>query len=95
MNECFSVAFSTRLECSGIIHIGHYCQGKSAVLEHTPIETVFTDACDEAAGGVFGGDWFHFSWSHDWPKARTLNINEKEVIAVAIAAHRWAPYWIN
>ena len=35
------------------------------MLEHTTIETVFTDACDEAAGGVFGGDWFHFNWSHD------------------------------
>ena len=67
--------------------------GRSTVLEHTPIETVFTDACDEAAGGVFGGDWFHFNWSHDWPKAKTFHINEKEVIAVAIAAHRWAPYW--
>ena len=69
--------------------------GRSAVLEHTPIETVFTDACDDAAGGVLGGEWFHFSWSHDWPKARNFHINEKEVIAVAIAAHSWAPYWTN
>ena len=34
-------------------------KNRLAVLDHTPIKTVFTDACDEAAGGVFGGYWFH------------------------------------
>ena len=69
--------------------------GRSALLDETPIETVFTDACNEAAGGVFGQDWFYFNWTQDWPLAKTFHINEKEVVAVALAAHRWAPQWRN
>ena len=69
--------------------------GKSAILDEVPIETVFTDACDEAAGGVFGRDWFYFNWSQDWPLARHFHINEKVVVAVALAAHRWAKKWQN
>lgn len=69
--------------------------GRSALLDETSIETVFTDACNEAAGGVFGQDWFYFNWTQDWPLAKTFHINEKEVVAVALAAHRWAPQWRN
>ena len=69
--------------------------GKSAILDEDPIETVFTDACDEAAGGVFGRNWFYFNWSQDWPLARHFHINEKEVVAVALAAHQWAKKWQN
>ena len=67
--------------------------GRSAILDQRPIECVFTDACDEGAGGSFGGDWFYFNWSQDWPQASNYHINEKEVIAVALAAYRWAPFW--
>ena len=69
--------------------------GRSTILDQCPIECVFTDACNEGAGGSFGGDWFYFNWSKDWPQAENFHINEKEVIAVAIAAHRWAPCWRN
>ena len=61
--------------------------GKSVILDEVPIEAVFTDACDEAAGGVFGRDWFYFNWSQDWPFARHFHIDEKVVVAVALAAH--------
>ena len=47
---------------------------------------VFTDACDDAAGGVLGTDL---------PQAQNLYINEKEVLAVILAADRWAPFWTN
>ena len=69
--------------------------GRSTLLDQRPIECVFSDACDEGAGGSFGGDWFYFNWSQDWPKAANFHINEKEVAAVAIAAYRWAPFWRN
>ena len=69
--------------------------GKSTLLDQCPIECVFSDACNEGAGGSFGGDWFYFNWSQDWPQAAQFHINEKEVIAVVIAAFRWAHFWRN
>lgn len=69
--------------------------GRSMLLDQKPIDCVFTDACDDAAGGSFGTDWFYFNWSQDWPLAQHFHINEKEVIAVALAAHRWAHKWTN
>ena len=73
----------------------HTFNGRSALLDAKPLECVFTDACDEAAGGIFGGDWFYFNWARDLPKAGPLHINEKEVLAVVVAATRWAPMWAN
>ena len=67
--------------------------GRSTLLDHKPIECVFTDACNEGAGGCFGRDWFDVNWSQDWQQALQFHINEKEVIAVAFAACRWAPFW--
>lgn len=69
--------------------------GRSTVLDSLPLECVYTDACDGAAGGVFGQDWFYFNWSQDFPQADNFHINEKEVLAVAVAAHRWAPLWTS
>ena len=69
--------------------------GRSALLDAKPLECVFTDACDDAAGGVFGTDWFYVNWTRDLPQAQALHINEKEVLAVVVAAHRWAPFWAN
>ena len=67
--------------------------GRSSLLDSRPIECVFTDASNEGAGGSFQGDWFYFNWALDWPEARTFHINEKEVVAVTLAAYRWAPLW--
>lgn len=69
--------------------------GRSAVLDKQPLECVFTDACNDAAGGSFGNDWFYFNWSQDFPEAGSFHINEKEVLAVVLAAQRWAPVWQN
>lgn len=69
--------------------------GKARVLDSKPLECVFTDACDDAAGGSFGLDWFYFNWNQDWPEARNFHINEKEIVAVVLAAYRWAPFWRN
>ena len=69
--------------------------GKSTLLDSQPLECVFTDACNEGAGGSFQGDWFYFNWSVDWPEAREFHINEKEIVTVALAAYWWAPLWRN
>ena len=69
--------------------------GRSMLIDQCPIECVFTDASDDGAGGCFGGDWFYFNWSCDWPQAASFHINEKEVIAVTLAAYCWCPLWRN
>ncbi|MEW8562682.1 MAG: reverse transcriptase domain-containing protein [Candidatus Thiodiazotropha sp.] len=69
--------------------------GRSTLLDKQPIECVFTDACNEAAGGSFGLDWFYFNWNRDLPAASSFHINEKETLAVVLAAQRWAPWWRN
>ena len=69
--------------------------GRSSLLHSGPIECLFTDASNEDAGGSFQGDWFYFNWALDWPEAKAFHIYEKEVVAVTIAAYRWAPLWQN
>ena len=69
--------------------------GRSTVLNKQPLFSVFTDACDDAAGGSFGLDWFYFNWNQDLPEASFLHINEKEILAVVLAAQRWAKLWVN
>ena len=69
--------------------------GRSMLLDKQPIECAFTDACNEAAGGSFGLDWFYSNWDQDLPFASSFHINEKEVLAVVLAAQRWAPLWQN
>ena len=69
--------------------------GRSSLLDSGPIEFSFTDASNEGAGGSFQGDLFYFNWALDWPEAKTFHMNEKEVVAVTIAAYRWALLWRN
>ena len=69
--------------------------GHSVLLDKQPTECVFTDACNEAAGGSFGLDWFYLNWNQDLPVAESFHINEKEVLAVVLATQQWASYWQN
>ena len=69
--------------------------GKSMLLDHQPIQSVFTDSCNLAAGGMFDGDWFYCNCELEWPLVANLHINTKEVLAVFLAVCRWAPYWRN
>ena len=50
------------------------------------------DACDEGGGGQFLGEFYHLQW-RDWEDTRDKHINYKEVMALAPAAHLWAPWW--
>lgn len=69
--------------------------GKSLLLHKNSITPVYTDACISGAGGLWEGDWFHCCWEIDLSSASHCHINKKEIFAVVIAAHRWAPYWAN
>jgi hypothetical protein len=67
--------------------------GKSVILQDSPISAVYTDACTEGSGGFWGDFWFYCNWGIDWPQAKDFHINEKEVLAVVIAAHLWGAMW--
>lgn len=57
--------------------------------------TVHTDACNEGAGMFLEGDWVYMNWKCDVPAVCDFHINYKEVMAVILAANRWASRWIN
>lgn len=69
--------------------------GRSMLLDRHPIQSVFTDSCEIAAGGIYEGDWFYCNWEIDWPRVSKLHINSKEILAVFLAVCRWAPCWQN
>ena len=67
--------------------------GKSAVLDSTPITCVYTVACGKGAGAYFIDDWAYCNWARDWPEMADLHINHKEALAVALACYRWCHLW--
>ena len=69
--------------------------GKSMLLDQQAVESVFTDSCTFAAGGIYAGDWFYINWDLDWPLVSQLHINSKEILAAFLAVCRWAPCWRN
>ena len=56
---------------------------------------VATDACPQAAGAFFKGDWLYFNFGCETPSWSALHINHKEALAIYLAAERWAPLWAN
>jgi hypothetical protein len=54
---------------------------------------VSTDSSKPGAGMFCRGDWQYVHWKKDFPAHYDLHINYKEVLAVLIAAERWAPLW--
>ena len=69
--------------------------GKSMLLDKQHIQSVFTDSCTQAAGGIYQGDWFYINWGIDRPTVSSLHINSKEILAGFLAVCRWAPSWRN
>ena len=67
--------------------------GRAKCLDPVPVTSVYTDACKDGGGGVFLGDWFYCNWLSDWPKVAGLHINNLEILAILLAAWRWAPFW--
>ena len=60
-----------------------------------PKHVVHTDASQLAAGIFWKGDWQYLVWHREWPSARFLHINYKEILSIALAVKRWAPCWKN
>ena len=56
---------------------------------------VHADSSKAAAGIFCAGDWSYLHWKMDYPDIYPLHINYKEVMAVLLAANRWAPLWQN
>ena len=56
---------------------------------------VQTDACYEAAGAYFGGNWLYYNFTAESRALVDLHINCKETLAVVMAAKRWGPAWSN
>ena len=68
--------------------------GKQLFLSSTAVE-VATDACPQAAGAFFEGDWLYFNFGCETPSWSALHINHKKALAIYFAAERWAPLWAN
>ena len=58
---------------------------------YTKTHIVRTDACNIGAGFIFNSDWGYVHWEGDFPKAASLHINHKEILAISLAIKRWAP----
>ena len=67
--------------------------GKAACLDSVPVINVYTDASGQGGGGTFNNDWFYLNWQVDWPAVSFLHINNLEILAILLAAWRWAPMW--
>lgn len=68
--------------------------GKMPMVENRQLTPIFTDACLEAAGGVFGDRFVYHPWNL-WPETESLPINYKETLAIEIALNTWAKYFVN
>ena len=55
--------------------------------------TVCIDACTEAAGAYFQGEWVYTSWIKACPSVYHLHINFKEVLALEPAVRHWGYLW--
>ena len=60
-----------------------------------PNTIVYTDASLTAAASYCNGDFAYHSWSADFPGIIPQPIFIKELAAVLLAFHRWAPTWHN
>ena len=69
--------------------------GKRLLHNNVPIAHVETDACNEAVGFYFRGDWAYSFLPADDPGIAPLHINFKEAFAIFLAARRWGSLWAN
>ena len=69
--------------------------GKAIIPMTTSFSGVYTDACNSGAGAHWGEDWYYCNWERDWPLVADWHINDKEILAVVLAAHIWGSRWAN
>ena len=68
--------------------------GRTVILREI-ISNVQLDASTIASGICFRHDWAHVNWEIEYPLAKDLHINFKEVLSVYFAALRWCHLWSN
>lgn len=68
--------------------------GTMPMVEPRPLEPIFTDACLDAGGAVFGNKFVYFPWNC-WPQVNNLPINYKEALVFELAVSSWAPLFAN
>ena len=101
MNSVQSATATCLLDCGFYEDLNWWVQflavfnGRQLFLNSTPVVDVQTDACFEAAGAYFFGDWVYLNFGMESPVLSDLHINHKEVLAVVVAAERWASSWAN
>lgn len=66
--------------------------GMIKIIDNRPCAPVTIDACNHAAGGVYGNSFFHLPWDR-WEGASNHHINAKEVLALEPAAFVWGRHW--
>ncbi|XP_057307364.1 uncharacterized protein LOC130645393 [Hydractinia symbiolongicarpus] len=69
--------------------------GQCDFYDQRPITSPQTDACFDAVGAFFEGDWFYSHLWVDHSPLASLHINFKEALCVVLSAIRWAPTWQN
>ena len=67
--------------------------GKDIIARDRPIHVVGIDACQQGCGFVTRNDWGYCNWELDFPVAKHMHINFKEVLSFLFAVRRWAPAW--
>ena len=68
--------------------------GQTPMIDTRPVEPLWTDACNIAAGAVFRGQFFYTAFK-TWPDVMPKHINYKETLALEPAVRRWAHCWMN
>ena len=67
--------------------------GHTSMVDNRPAAPVCIDACTEAAGAYFQGEWVYTSWIKACPSVYHLHINFKEVLALEPAVRHWGYLW--
>ena len=67
--------------------------GHTSMVDNRPAAPVCIDACTEAAGAYFQGEWVYTPWIKACPSVYHLHFNFKEVLALEPAVRHWGYLW--
>ena len=96
MNSMKSASARCLLDCVFYDDLNWWLQlmtvfnGRQLFLNSTPVVDVQTDACFEAVGAYFSGDWVYLNFGMESPVLSDFHINHKKAPVVVVAAERWA-----
>ena len=87
------VTIEMRLDIDWWLRFLRTFNGTMPLVDCRPATPISIDACMEAAGAFNQGDWVYTHWQTHWPRAASLHINYKEVLALEPAVTRWSHLW--